>query len=86
MCRGVCSDRGDELIERGRDTSTLVSGCDAELVAPTSQVLDEAMARDRRRRGPTGSQTAHGSEPDLESAVASLDAVVRVRRRVVRHL
>jgi hypothetical protein len=48
----VRSDQGGELIKRGRDAQTFMTGFDPEFVMAASQVLDERVTADHRRRGP----------------------------------
>ena len=48
------SDRDGQFIERCRESQVLVAGVDAEFVVAASNVLDERMTADHRRRGPTG--------------------------------
>ena len=48
---------------------------DAEFVVTPSQILDEGMTADHRRRGPIRPQSAHRTEPCLEPAMVALDAV-----------
>jgi hypothetical protein len=62
-----------------------MTGFDSEFVVAASQVLDEGMTADHRRRSLFRSQTAHRPQPRLEPSVIALDPIVRILGRVVEH-
>ncbi len=72
-----------EFIEGCRDTQTLVARFDTEFVVTASQIRNERVTADHRRRGPIRSQTAHRPQPCLEPTVVALDPIVRILGRVM---
>jgi hypothetical protein len=61
-----CVGRSARMPERG------------ELVVATANVLDGRMPGGKNSRGPAALQSAHQPQPGLQSAMISLDRVVRI--------
>jgi cytochrome c-type biogenesis protein len=82
--RDRVSDPSCEFVERGSDCQT-IPGVGAEFVVAASEVLHERVTTDHDRRVPIPFQTAHRTEPGLESAVVGFDTVVGVLGGVMVH-
>ena len=79
----TASDREGELVERGSDPELFPEGVNAEFVVPAAKVLHERVTADHHACRPLGLQTTHWAKARFQSAVIAIDAVVRVRPRVV---
>ena len=84
--RALVSDGGGEFVECCDKAKVLMAGFGPNFVVAAAQVLYERVAPGHDRRGPVGPESAHGSEPRLESAVIALDAIVGVLVGVVERV
>jgi hypothetical protein len=69
------SDREGQLIEGGSEGRSR-PGVDTKLVVHSAQILDERMTSRDPAGGPVSFQSAHWTEPGLQTAMVGLDPVM----------